>query len=152
MPPKNADQAYVPPPYRVSQFWDICVPVTIASVPAVFFFLHGLLDDGMDKPGAEPSRGAIILRMALFIPGFLGMVLVGLARLDHGTKQLSIRTNGNPPVWRKLALMFSLFWILLFDVSSNLATTLTGAGPLFILSAPAFIAYLACIRVAFHKL
>ncbi len=80
------------------------------------------------------------------------MAFVTLMRFEFGLQQLSLRTNGDTPGWRKLILMLSIVCILLFDILTNVAAAFAGAGTLVVFAIPAFVAYLLCIRVAFAKL
>ncbi len=152
MTPENEFQSNPPEAFRLSKLWDIYIPITIAAVPAGIFALLGLVTEGLDKPGAQPSTWVIVTMIALQPLGIIAMAFVILMRFEFGLQQLSHRTNGHPPVWRKLVLMLSIMCILLFDILTNVAAAFAGAGPLLVLAIPAFVAYLLCIRLAFARL
>ena len=141
-----------PAAFRISKFWDIYIPITIATIPAGIFVLLGLVTEGLDKPGAQLSTWVVVTMIVLQTLGIIAMAFVILMRFDFGLQQLSLRTNGHSPVWRKLVLILSMVCILLFDILTNVAAGIAGAGPLLVLAIPAFFAYLLCIRVAFAGL
>ena len=116
------------------------------------FTLLGLVTNGLDKPGAKAATWLIVTMIVLQTLGIIAMAFVILLRFEIGRQQLSLRTNDNPPVWRKLILFLSIVFILLFDILTNVAAAFAGAGPLLVLAVPAFVAYLLCIRVAFARL
>lgn len=141
-----------PNSFRLSGVWDVYVPITIAIVPAGIFLLLGLVTDGLDKPGAEPAAWLLVTMAVLQTLGIIAMAVVVLIRYEVSLQQLLLRTDGYPPIWRKLVLRLAIVFILLFDLLTNLAAALAGAGPLVFLAIPAFIAYLFCIRIAFAGL
>lgn len=141
-----------PAPFRLSKLWDIYIPLTIAAVPAGIFRLLGLVTKELDKPGAQASTWVIVTLIILETLGIIAMAVVILMRFEFGLQQLSFRTNGHPPVWRKLVLVVSVMCILLFDILTNVAAAFSGAGPLLVVAVPAFVGYLVCIRVAFAGL
>ena len=152
MTPENEFSSNPPEAFRLSKFWDIYIPITIAAVPAGMFTLLGLVTNGLDKPGAKAATWLIVTMIVLQTLGIIAMAIVILLRFEIGRQQLSLRTNDNPPVWRKLILFLSIVFILLFDILTNVAAAFAGAGPLLVLAVPAFVAYLLCIRVAFARL
>ena len=141
-----------PEAFRLSKVWDIYIPLTIAVVPAGIFLLLGLVTDGLDEPNAKPATWVIVAMAVLQTLGIVAMAVVILIRYEVGLQQLLIRTNGRPPLWRKLVLRLAIVFILLFDIFTNLAAAIAGAGPLVFLAIPAFVAYLFCVRVAFARL
>ena len=141
-----------PAAFRISRLWDIYIPFTVAVVPAGIFSLIGLITHGLDKPGAKIPTWVIIAMLVLQTLGIIAMAIVILVRFEFGLRQLQICTNGHPPVWRKLALILSIFCILLFDVLTNVAAAFAGAAPLLLGAIPAFFAYIVCIRVTFVRL
>ena len=141
-----------PEPFRLSPTWDICVPFSIAAIPAGLFTLLGFVSKGLDKPGAEPATWVIVVMVALETLGIIAMAFVILMRFELSFKQLSLRTNDNPAIWRKLILFCSIVFVLLFDILTNVAAAFAGAGPLLVLAVPAFIGYILCVRVAFARL
>jgi len=145
--PSNASVAF-----RISAVWDIYIPVAIAVVPASIFAMLGFVTAGLDKPNAEPSIYVTVAMVVLQTLGIIAMAWVILMRFDTGMQQLSIRSNGAPPIWRKLVLMLSLMFILLFDVLTSLAAALAGAELFLVLAVPAFIMYVSCVRIAFAGL
>jgi len=152
MSPDNESLSNAPNAFRLSKLWDIYIPITIATVPAAIFKLLGLITRGLDNPGAQPSTLLIVAMIAVQTLGIIAMAFVILIRFEFGLQQLSILTNGHPPIWRKLVLLTSIVCILLFDLLTNVAAAFAGAGPLLVGAFPAFVAYLLCIRIAFAKL
>ena len=146
MTPHNKFLSNPPKPFRLSTLWDIYIPITIAIVPAGIFTVLGLVTEGLDKPVAKLSAWVIVTLIALETLGIIAMVFVTLMRFDFGLQQLSLRTNGNTPGWRKLILMLSIVCILLFDIFTNVATAFAGVGTLVVFAILAFFAYLLCIR------
>lgn len=138
-------------PYRLSKVWDVYIPFSFAAVPACIFKLLGIVALLFDKPGAKPPLLIIVTLVGLQIVGMIAMAAVILFRFEFCERQLSLRTDGRPPVWRKLVLVFSMVFILIFDILTNFAAV-PGCGPLFIFAIPAFLVYLLCIRTAFIKL
>ena len=149
---ENVFSSSPPEAFRLSKFWDIYIPITIAAVPAGMFTLLGLVTNGLDKPGAKAATWLIVTMIVLQTLGIMAMAFVILLRFEIGRQQLSLRTYDNPPVWRKLILFLSIVFILLFEILTNVAAAFAGAGPLLVLAVPAFVAYLLCIRVAFSRL
>jgi hypothetical protein len=144
--------AYPLEPFRLSPTWDFCIPFSIAAIPAGLFMLLGFVTKGLGKPGAEPATWMIIVMMILQTLGIIAMAFVILMRFELGFQQLSLRTNGRPAMSRKLILFFSIVFVLLFDILTNVATAFAGAGPLLVLAAPVFIGYIFCVRIAFAGL
>ncbi len=134
-------------PYSVT--WDVYVPIAIAAVPSAIFALLRLVTRGLDRPDAAIPPGVVLAMQSLILLGSGAMAVLALVRFDAARKQLSVRTNGNPSWWRKLALVAAMFWLLAFDVLTNLSTALAGAGVLLIGAVPAFLLYLSCRRLAF---
>ena len=148
----NESLTNAPEAFRLSRLWDIYIPFTIAAVPAGIFRLLGLVTQGLDTPDAQLSTWVSVTMIVLEILGIIAMAFVILMRLEFGLQQLSIHTNGHPPVWRKLVLMMSIVCILLFDILTNVAAAVAGAGFLLVGAIPMFVAYVLCIRVAFVRL
>lgn len=141
-----------PEPFRLSPMWDFCVPFSVAAIPAGLFTLLGFVTKGLDKPGAELTTLVLIAIFILQTLGIVAMAFVILMRLELGFRQLSLRTNGNPAIWRKNILFLSIIFILLFDVLTNVAAGFAGAGPILFLAGPLFIGYILCVRIAFAGL
>jgi hypothetical protein len=139
-------------PFRLSPVWDVCIPFSIAAIPAGLFTLLGFVTKGLDKPNAEPATWVIIAMMILQTLGIIAMAVVVLMRFELGFQQLSLRTSGSPAVWRKLSLFISIVFVLFFDVLTNVAAAFAGAGPLLVFAAPIFIGYIFCVRFAFAGL
>jgi len=139
-------------PFRLSPAWDIYIPFSIAAIPASLFTLLGFVTKGLDKPGAQTATWVIVMMLVLQTLGIIAMAFVILIRFERGFQQLSLRTNGSPAIWRKLILLSSIVFVLLFDVLTNVAAAFAGAGPLLVFAAPAFIGYVCCVRVAFARL
>lgn len=135
-----------------STFWDIYIPMAIVAIPAVIFKLLGLVTDGMDKPGAVAPIRVIVAMVALETLGIAAMAYVILMRFEGAFRQLSFVTNGQPPVWRRLALLLSIACLLLCDVLTNVSAAFAGAEFLLVAAVPAFSAYIVCKRVAFANL
>lgn len=139
-------------PFRLSPLRDLYVPLVIAVIPAGLFALLGFVTKGLDRPGAEPSVWVIVVMVVLQTLGIIAMAVVILAGYEFGFRELSMRTNGRPPIWRRLILFCSLAFVLLFDALTNVAAAFDGAGPLLFLAVPAFIAYVLSVRAAFARL
>ena len=138
--------------FRLSKFWDVFIPIAIASVPAGMFKLLGMVTSGLDKPGAKPATWIIFTMIILQTFGTIAMALVVLSRLEKGRNQLQARTQGNPSGWRKIILFLSIIFLLLFDILTNVAAAFAGAEILVVPAVPAFFAYLLCFRAAFARL
>ncbi len=138
--------------FRISTAWDVVVPVAAAAIPAGIFALMGFVTEGLDKPNAEPSAFVVFAMSSLQVLGIVAMAVVVLTRFDSGTRQLSMRTNGRPSMWRKGILVLSLVFVLLFDLFLNMASGLAGAEFFLVLAVPAFVMYLLCYRAAFAGL
>ncbi len=152
MTPHNEFLSNPPKPFRLSNLWDIYIPITIAIVPAGIFTVLGLVMEGLDRPRAHLSAWVIVTIIVLETLGIIAMAFVTLMRFEFGLQQLSLRTHGNEPSWRKLILMLYIVCLLLFDILTNVAAAFAGAGQLVVLAILAFVSYLLCIRVAFAKL
>ena len=139
-------------PFRVSPLWDLCVPFVIAAIPAGLFVLLGFIASGLDRPGAKLSFLVIVLMGVLQSLGIIAMAVVILMRYRFGLRELAMRTSGNLPIWRRLMLLCSLAFVLLFDAFTNVAAAFEGAGFLLLPAAPAFIGYIICVRIAFARL
>ena len=137
--------------FRLSNLWDICVPLSIGLVPAFAFTLLRLVTVGLDKPGAIVPAWVAITMFSLQLLGMVSMAVVVLIRADYRRKQLSIFTDGNPAAWRSWALGLSMLFLLMFDVILNVAGAFC-CGPLLFLAIPMFIAYLGFIYLAFARL
>ena len=148
MTPENHILLERPEPFRLSKLWDIYIPITIAVVPASIFRFLGLVALLWAKPGAQLSAWVIAVMVAFQVIGMIAMGVVVLMRFDFAKQQLSLRTNGCPPIWRKLVLMLSMGFILIVDILANTAA-LPGCGPVVGFAIPPFLMYLLCIRVAF---
>ena len=142
----------LPDLFRLSKCWDVFIPLIVAAVPAGAFLLLGFVTSGLDKPGANPDAGIILTMIGLQTLGTVGMALVILLRFDFGRNQLGIRTKNNPPVWRKIFLLLSYGFLLLFDILTNVASAFSGAGVLVVFAAAAFGLYLLCIKFTFVRL
>ena len=141
-----------PETLRYSTFWDIYIPIVIVAIPAGIFTLLGFITDGLDKPGAIAPLWVSVAMVVLQTLGIVAMAFVILMRFEGAFRQLSLLTNSHPPVWRKLALIFSIVWLLLFDILTNVSAAFVGAGPLLVAAVPTFFAYSLCKRVAFARL
>ena len=137
--------------FRLSNLWDICVPLSIAIVPTVAFTLLRIVTQGLDKPRAVIPAWVAIAMFSLQFLGMVSMAIVILVRSDFRRRQLSNWTNGNPARWRSWALGLAMLFLLMFDVILNVAGAF-GGGPLVVVAIPMFIAYLGCIYIAFAKL
>ena len=111
--------------------------------------LLGLVTEGLDKPNAKISASVKIAMGVLLVTGMVAMAVVILIRFDRGMKQLSIRTHGRPPAWRRITLVVSLMFMLLFDVLMNMAAAFAGAQPFLLVAIPVFVLYLLCVRLAY---
>ena len=132
-----------------STFWDIFIPMVIVAVPSGAFKLLGLVANGLNQPGAIAPIPVIVAMVALQTLGIVAMAFVILTRFEGAFRQLSFLTNGQPPVWRRFALLLSMACLLLSDVLTNVSAAFAGAGFLLVVAAPAFITYIVCKRVAF---
>ncbi len=142
------DEQSKPTNVASSILWEIYIPFLAAAVPAGIFALLGLAQRGLDQPNAEVPDWKLAIISALQVLGMIAMAVVILVRFDHASRELSNYAQGQPAVWRKLALVISIGWLLVFDVLTNLAASLAGAQLLLVLAIPAFLGYLACGRVA----
>ncbi len=129
--------------------WDVCVPLFAAAIPAGLFRLMGLISMGFDKPGMNPPLWIIVSMLALQVLGMISMAVVILVRFDHGSRKLTLLTDGRPHAWRKCTLFLSIASLLLFDLLSNISAAFAGAEFLLAGAVPAFIAYLAFNRFTF---
>ena len=138
-----------PETFAHSTFWDIFIPMVIVAVPSGAFKLLGLVADGLDQPGAIAPTPVIVAMAALQTLGIVAMASVILTRFEGAFRELSFLTNGQPPVWRRLALLHSIACLLLSDVLNNVSAAIADAGFLFVVAVPAFITYSVCKHVAF---
>ena len=148
----RSDNALSKSVIRRSSLWEIYIPFTAATVPAAIFALLGLVNRGLARPGAEASLGVVIAMVALQLCGIVAMAIVILMRFEFASQQLLQSTHGSPPGWRKLLLVLSILFLLLFDVLTNVAAAFAGAGFLLVLAVPVFGAYVACGRLALMRL
>ncbi|SMP60866.1 hypothetical protein SAMN06265222_1078 [Neorhodopirellula lusitana] len=140
-----------PDQFRLSRFWDIFIPFSIATIPAFTFAFLGIVAALFDQPGAVPPRLLMITLAGLQVTGMIAMAVVLLARFEFCKQQLSFRTCGCPAAWRKRTLVLSFAFMIVFDILANFAA-IPGCGPLLAFAVPVFLIYLACIRIAFAKL
>lgn len=135
-----------------SRLGEIYIPLAVASVPAGLFTLLGFILRGLDRPGAEAPGFVILAMIAVEMLGMIAMALVFLTRYELGMRNLMKDTNGQPHVWRRLALMLSFACLLIFDVVTNVSAAIAGAGFIIVAAVPVFLAYLVFKRVAFAGL
>ena len=139
-------------PFRLSPVWDLYVPIAIAAIPAGLFTLLGFVTQGLDTPGAEVATWVVVVMLVLQTIGIITMAVVILMRFEFGSHELSKRANGCPSVWRRITLVCSIVFVLLFDIFINVGAAFAGAGFLLWLAVPAFIGYVFCVRVTFARL
>lgn len=139
-------------PFRLSPVWDLYVPIAIAAIPAGLFTLLGFVTQGLDTPGAEVATWVVVVMLVLQTIGIITMAVVILMRFEFGSHELSKRANGCPSVWRRITLVSSIVFVLLFDIFINVGAAFAGAGFLLWLAVPAFIGYVFCVRVTFARL
>lgn len=148
----SLESANSPDRYRFSPAWDLCVPFSIAAIPAILFTLLGFVTQGLDKPGVQAALWVIVVMLVLQTLGIIAMAVVILMRFGIAFQQLALRTSGRPASWRKGTLLCAIVLILLFDILTNVSAAFAGAGTLLIPAAAAFLGYLFCIRLAFAQL
>ncbi|MEZ6106909.1 MAG: hypothetical protein R3B96_12505 [Pirellulaceae bacterium] len=138
--------------FRLAPVRDLAIPLVAAAIPAGLFALLGLATRGLAQPGAQPPVWLVVTMAMLEILGIVAMAFVILMRLEFGRRHLALRTDGYPEAWRKAVLFTSVAFILLFDILTNVAAAFAGASPLLLLAVPAFLGYVACVRIAFAGL
>lgn len=131
---------------------EVYIPISVATIPPALFMLLGFITKGMDKAVAEPSLFVIVAMMAVQTLGMVAMAFVILVRHERASKELSVSAEGNPHALRKMILLLSITCLLLFDILTNVAAAVAGAGPLLVAAVPVFAAYLFFNRVAFAGL
>ncbi len=139
-------------PFRLSPVWDLYVPIAIAAIPAGLFTLLGFVTQGLDTPGAEVATWVVVVMLVLQTIGIVTMAVVILMRFEFGSHELSKRADGCPSFWRRLTLVSSIVFVLLFDIFTNVGAAFAGAGFLLWLAVPAFIGYVFCVRLTFARL
>ncbi|MEM6330542.1 MAG: hypothetical protein AAF790_09865, partial [Planctomycetota bacterium] len=87
-----------------SSLWEIPIPLAAAAVPATVFWLLGFITSQFAKQGEDLPGWVVASMISLEVFGIVAMAVVFLVRYDLGWKRLSVRTNGNPPAWRRTAL------------------------------------------------
>lgn len=135
-----------------SILWEIYLPIVAAAVPAGLFALLGWIAKGMDKPGVVMPIWVIVAMIAVQTLGMISMAFVILLKSDLGFRKLMASTNGRPHFWRKSALTLSIACLLMFDILTNVSAAFAGAGFLFAVAVPVFVAYIVCDRIAFAGL
>jgi hypothetical protein len=138
-----------PETFARSTLWDIVVPMFIVAVPSSSFLLLRFVTDGLDRPGAIAPLPVIVTMVSLEAIGIVAMAFVILTKFEGAFRRLSFLTNGQPQVWRRLALLLSIACLLLCDVLTNVSAAFAGAGFLLVVAVPAFVTYIVCKRVAF---
>lgn len=132
-----------------STLWDIYIPMVIVAVPSGAFKLLRWVAGGLDQPGAIVPIPVAVAMAVLETIGIVAMAIVILTRFEDAFKKLSFLTNGQPPAWRRLALLLSIVCLLLSDILTNMSAAFAGAGFFLVVAVPAFIIYIVCKRVAF---
>ncbi|MFO0939685.1 MAG: hypothetical protein U0930_02845 [Pirellulales bacterium] len=130
---------------------EIYIPLAVAAIPLGIFCLLGLIIKNLIAQGAAPPRHFIIGMVIVQTFGIIATAIVFLMRYDAVTTELRMRTNGTPPLLRKLCLLTSLGCLLVFDVATNVAAVF-GTTYLFVGSIPIFILYVLFNRLAFAGL
>lgn len=120
---------------------ELVVPLLVAAVPSGLFRLLGLLAKGFDKPGMTLPVWLKISMAAVLVVGIIAMATVVLAQFDYRSRALMSLTGGVPSPWRRYTLLLSMICLLLFDILTCISAAFTGAGVLWLLAAPIFIAY-----------
>lgn len=130
-----------------SRRWEVILPIIAAAVPAAAFKLLGLATPPLAKPGAEAPIWVIVAMASLEVLGITAMAVVILIRYEFIATRLSDCTNGHPPMWRRLTLLFSMAMLLLFDTVVNIAAAFSGGSILLVLAVPAFALYFTFARL-----
>lgn len=133
---------------RNSMLWEIYLPVVAAAVPAGLFALLGWITKGLDKPGVAMPIWVIVAMIVVQTLGIISMAMVILVKSDLGFRKLMACTSGRPHFWRKSALRLSIVCLLVFDILTNVSAAFAGAGFLFAVAVPVFVAYIVCDRIA----
>lgn len=129
--------------------WDIVIPLSLAALPLAAFRLLGFVTHGLDKPETTPSLAVIAAMIVLQTIGIVAMAFVVLGRFENAFRQLNARSYHKPAAWRQLAVIASIFCLLLTDILANVAVAFAGAGFLLMAAVPTFLASLACKGIAF---
>lgn len=134
--------------FGLSYFWDIFLPLSVASVPAALFAVMGLLMAPFARQDANIPGWILALMGVIQLLGITAMAVIAFVRMAMGTAELERLFPQGPAQWRRACLFLGVVCLTLFDVLVNVTAAFAGAGFLMWGAVPFFMTYLLLVRAS----